>query len=123
MEIEEIANEMIRMQKDSVIQAGLRRSTDNFFRSINNVLKNYSMLIEIAEYIRSVREKVLGDLEYYIDKAIKSISATGAHVYFAKDSNSALEIIDRIIGDKKRVIVKAKSMVTEEIMLREHLIE
>ncbi|MBS7605484.1 LUD domain-containing protein [Candidatus Bathyarchaeota archaeon] len=123
MEIEEIANEMIRMQKDSVIQAGLRRSIDNFFRSINNVLKNYSMLIEIAEYIRSVREKVLGDLEYYIDKAIKSISATGAHVYFAKDSNSALEIIDRIIGDKKRVIVKAKSMVTEEIMLREHLIE
>ncbi|MEM3956193.1 MAG: LUD domain-containing protein, partial [Candidatus Bathyarchaeia archaeon] len=123
MEIEEIANEMIRMQKDSVIQAGLRRSIDNFFRSINNVLKNYSMLMEIAEYIRSVKEKVLGDLEYYIDKAIKSISATGAHVYFAKDSNSALEIIDRIIGDKKRVIVKAKSMVTEEIMLREHLIE
>ncbi|MEM2273740.1 MAG: LUD domain-containing protein, partial [Candidatus Bathyarchaeia archaeon] len=123
MNIEELAGEMAKAQKDAALQIGLRRSINNFLRSINNILKNHSMLMEAAEYIKSVREKVLGDLEYYVDKTIKSIKSTGAHAYFAENSSSALEIIDRIIGEKKKIIVKAKSMVTEEIMLREHLIE
>ncbi|MEM1586279.1 MAG: LUD domain-containing protein [Candidatus Bathyarchaeia archaeon] len=123
MDLEELANEMIKAQRDTALQIGLRRSIDNFFRSINTILRNYSMLTEIAEYIKSVREKVLENLEYYVEKAIKNINATGAHAYFAESSDSALEIIDGIIGDGRKVIVKAKSMVTEEIMLREHLIE
>lgn len=123
MDIDSIAAEIIRAQKNEMLQIGLKRSVKNFLRSINNVLKNYPMLIEIAEYIKSVREKVLENLEYYVEKALKSINATGARAYFAEDRSSALKIIDEIIGDERKVIVKAKSMVTEEIMLREHLIK
>ncbi|MEM2351846.1 MAG: LUD domain-containing protein, partial [Thermoproteota archaeon] len=123
MSLERLAGEIVRAQKDTTLQLGLRRSINNFFRSINNVLKNYSMLAEITEHVKSVREKVLKDLEYYINLAIKNINSTGAHAYFAENRNSALEIIDKIIGGGRKVIVKAKSMVTEEIMLREHLIE
>ncbi|MEM2321322.1 MAG: LUD domain-containing protein [Candidatus Bathyarchaeia archaeon] len=123
MNMEELAAEIIRAQKDEMLQLGLKRSISNFFRSIDNVLKNYPVLTEIAEHVKFIREEVLGNLEYYVDKAIKSISATGAHAYFAENRYSALEIVDKIIGDEKKVVVKAKSMVTEEIMLREHLIK
>ncbi|MBS7640523.1 MAG: LUD domain-containing protein [Candidatus Bathyarchaeia archaeon] len=123
MSIEKLATEIIKAQKDEMLQLSLKRSIDNFFHSINNVLKNNPVLIKTAEHIKSIREKTLENIEYYIDKAIKSINATGAYAYFAKDRDFALEIVDKIIGSGKKVIVKAKSMVTEEIMLREYLVE
>lgn len=122
MDLMDLVARIDRAQEDEDLQIGLQRSISNFFRSVTNVLKNYSMLAEIAEYVRSVREKVLENLEYYVDMAIKRISAAGAHAYFARDRDSALEIVDKIIGDGRKIIVKAKSMVTEELMLREHLI-
>ncbi len=65
----------------------------------------------------------MNNLNYYVDQAIKNISATGASAYFAEDRKSLLEIIDNIIGKERKLIIKAKSMVTEEVMLREYLIE
>ena len=47
----------------------------------------------------------------------------GGHSYFAKEGREVCKIVDYIIGEGKKLIVKAKLMVTEEIRLREHLIE
>ncbi|MEM3551989.1 MAG: LUD domain-containing protein [Candidatus Bathyarchaeia archaeon] len=123
MIIEELAEEIAKAQNSRDLQLGLRRAVINSSNAVNSVLGRFPELIEIAEYVKIMREKVLDDLEYYVDQAIKNISANKAHAYLASDPKSVLEIVDDIVGQKKKIIVKAKSMVTEEIMLREHLAE
>ena len=65
----------------------------------------------------------LKNIEYYIDETIKNIEKVSGHGYIAKTRDEALKIIDDIVGESPKLIVKAKSMVTEEIRLREYLIE
>jgi L-lactate dehydrogenase complex protein LldG len=123
MRVEELAKNIIKAQENVDLQLGLERSIINFSNATTKVLNKFPDLIELAEYVRTVKEKVLNDLDYYIDQTIKNINATGAYAYFANDRESLLKIIDNIIGKEKRLIIKAKSMVTEEIMLREYLNE
>ncbi|MBS7649219.1 LUD domain-containing protein [Candidatus Bathyarchaeota archaeon] len=123
MIIEELAEEITKAQRSRDFQLGLKRAVINSSNAVDSVLSRFPELIEIAEYVKIMREKVLDNLEFYVEQAIKNINATKAHAYFASDPRSVLEIVDNIIGEEKKIIVKAKSMVTEEIFLREHLAE
>ena len=87
------------------------------------IIKKWNYLVEYAEYIRSVKEDVFTNIEYYIDQTIKNIENISGHGYFARTRKDVLKIVDDIIGDDPKLIVKAKSMVTEEIKLREYLSE
>ncbi|MEM1589542.1 MAG: LUD domain-containing protein [Candidatus Bathyarchaeia archaeon] len=123
MAYEALAKEITKAQSDMELQAALKRSVENFLNSVNKVLNRFPEISEIAEYVKTVKEKVLENLEYYIGKTITNIKTTGAHAYFAESSKEVLEIVDRIIGERPKIIVKAKSMVSEEVELREHLVE
>ncbi|MCX8176176.1 MAG: LUD domain-containing protein, partial [Candidatus Bathyarchaeota archaeon] len=105
------------------LQEGLKRSGANVLSSVDNVLKKHPELSEAADYVKSIREKVLEKLEYYVSQAIENINASGAQAYVASSPEEVWEVVDRIIGKEKKLIVKAKSMVTEEVRLREHLAE
>ena len=70
--------------------------------------------------MKKAREKVIENLEYYIDKTLKSIEMSKGTPYYARNKDEALKILRDIIGSGK-VIVKSKSMVTEEIGVREYL--
>ncbi|MEM2440155.1 MAG: LUD domain-containing protein, partial [Candidatus Bathyarchaeia archaeon] len=123
MAYETLAREMIKAQNDIELQTGLKRAVENSLISVNKVLNRFPEISEIAEYVKTVKEKVLENLDYYIEKTLTNIKTTGAHAYFAENPKEVLEIVDRIIGERPKIIVKAKSMVTEEVELREHLIE
>ncbi|MEM2338475.1 MAG: LUD domain-containing protein [Candidatus Bathyarchaeia archaeon] len=123
MTIEELAREIIKAQNNVELQIGLKKSVANFSNSVEKVLTRFPELSEMAEYVKGVREKVLENIEYYIEKAIAGINATGARAYLARNSETVLGIIDKIIGERRKIIVKAKSMVTEEVRLREFLAE
>jgi L-lactate dehydrogenase complex protein LldG len=123
MIIEELAEEIKKAQVNRDFQLGLKRAVANSSNAVDSVLGRFPELVKIAEYVKTVREKVLDDLEFYVEQAIKNINATKAHAYFASDPKSVLEIVDNIIGEEKKIVVKAKSMVTEEVLLREHLAE
>jgi len=123
MKVEDFAKSIIKAQEDSALQSGLERAVTNSSDAVAKVFNRFPDLTELAEYVRTTKEKVLDNLNYYIDQTIKNINATGAHAYLANDRESALKIIDDIIGEEKKTIIKAKSMVTEELMLREYLSE
>lgn len=123
MKVEELAKEMMLTQKDSDLVSGLKKSATNFFNSSTQVLSKYPEIAEIAEYVKTVREKVLNSVEQYVNQAAASIEATGARAYFASTPEEVLKIVQGIVGEGKKTVVKAKSMVTEEVMLRERLAE
>ncbi|MEK5078817.1 LutB/LldF family L-lactate oxidation iron-sulfur protein [Solibacillus sp. FSL W7-1436] len=69
-----------------------------------------------------IRQHVLENLDYYLHELSTNVEARGGHVFFAQTAEEATEYISTIAKQKNaKKIVKAKSMVTEEINLNSHL--
>ncbi|MGJ7911964.1 LutB/LldF family L-lactate oxidation iron-sulfur protein [Neobacillus sp. LXY-1] len=71
-----------------------------------------------------IRQHVLEHLDYYLEQLSDNISKRGGHVFFAQTKEEANEYIRGVVQRKNaKKIVKAKSMVTEEIGLNTMLEE
>lgn len=69
-----------------------------------------------------IRQHVLENLDYYLYELSENVAARGGHVFFAATAEDATNYITKIAKQKQaKKIVKAKSMVTEEINLNAHL--
>jgi len=71
-----------------------------------------------------IRRHTLENLDYYLEQLSENFAARGGHVFFAETAEEAQQYIQSVIKKKNaKRIVKAKSMVTEEISLNEALEE
>ncbi|RYL94782.1 iron-sulfur cluster-binding protein [Sporolactobacillus sp. THM7-4] len=71
-----------------------------------------------------IRSHTLNHLDFYLKKLSDQFAARGGHVFFAQTAEEARDYVKRIVKEKKaKNIVKAKSMVTEEIGLNDALKE
>ncbi|RFB14991.1 iron-sulfur cluster-binding protein [Bacillus sp. HNG] len=71
-----------------------------------------------------IRQHVLENLDYYLYQLSEQVSKQGGHVFFAQTAEEASTYISDLAKKKKaKHIVKAKSMVTEEISLNQKLEE
>lgn len=69
-----------------------------------------------------IRNHTLENLDYYLEQLSENYAARGGHVFFAKDAEEACQYIQSVVKEKNaKRVVKAKSMVTEEISLNEAL--
>ncbi|MEM1504527.1 LutB/LldF family L-lactate oxidation iron-sulfur protein [Domibacillus sp. 8LH] len=71
-----------------------------------------------------IRKHVLNNLDYYLHELAENLQKRGGHVFFAETADEATGYIREVVnanGGKK--ILKAKSMVTEEISLNQVLEE
>jgi L-lactate dehydrogenase complex protein LldF len=67
---------------------------------------------------QEIREHVLANLDYYLHQLAENVSKRGGHVFFAETAQEANDYITGVVKSKNaKKIVKAKSMVTEEINL------
>ena len=103
----------------------------NYRRGINIATANYrirrkmyidSYIENLAKEVRKIKEYSIDNLEELVKIAMDSFRENGCEVYLAENAEKALEIIKDLVkpGD---ILVKGKSMTTEEIMLREELTE
>ncbi len=68
------------------------------------------------------KRAAIDDLPALIDQFTREAEAVGAKVYRAGDANEARRVVAAICRSKKaKLVVKSKSMATEEIHLNEHL--
>ena len=68
------------------------------------------------------KARAIDDLPALIDRFTREAEAVGAKVYRAVDAEEARRVVTAICRSKKaRLVVKSKSMATEEIQLNEHL--
>lgn len=69
-----------------------------------------------------IRRRTLGDLEGYLGQLQTNVEGHGGVVHRAADAGEALAAIESIVRRHEAgMVVKSKSMVTEEIHLNEHL--
>src|SRR5687768_12777679 len=73
---------------------------------------------ELRNQARAIKDEVLAHLDKYLEEFVRTAESRGAKIHWARDAAEANAIICRLAAERKaRVIVKSKSMTTEETHL------
>jgi L-lactate dehydrogenase complex protein LldG len=102
------------------IRIALRRAIKAFRTNRDKAIQRYPEVEEKRKKLKEAKEYALTHLNDMIKMTIESFEAMKGHAYYAKTVNDALKILDEIIGSGK-LIVKSKSITSEELDLNEHL--
>ncbi|MBE8538623.1 LutB/LldF family L-lactate oxidation iron-sulfur protein [Geoglobus acetivorans] len=102
------------------IKEGILRSLRNLSDAVRKNIENHPYLFDFADEVKKARLDVAENYDYWIDKAVRTLEEKGVQVHQARNADEARKIAGEIVGEGKTV-VKAKSMVSEEIHLREYL--
>jgi L-lactate dehydrogenase complex protein LldF len=73
---------------------------------------------------RAVRQHIVRHLDYYLDRFAANVELRGGRVHFASDAREATQIVlDIVRRSAGRLVVKSKSMVSEELEVNHALAE
>jgi L-lactate dehydrogenase complex protein LldF len=103
------------------LKKALERASLHHFNKFN-ATKNEIPWEDYKEKAKAIREACIKQLPQLIKQFTKEATKAGAHVYEASTPDDALSSIEKILRQKKaKLIVKSKSMVSEEIQLNSFL--
>lgn len=111
---------------DDFMRAAMVKAQDLINKNRTNVLSqlgdgDYS---EWQKLSGEVRAHALENLDYYLNQFSENVVKNGGNVFFAKDAKEASQYITNLALERDvKKVVKAKSMVTEEIGLNHDLID
>ena len=107
--------------EDENLQKALEKASSYHFQRFNTTKKEISWEKQ-KERAKAIREECIKKLPQLIQKFSEEAKKAGAQVYQAATPSQALSVVEKIVGEKKaRLIVKSKSMVSEEIQLNDFL--
>ncbi len=118
----EYKKEIMEAAHNERIRLALSRAIASYRANTNIALERFPHTIKMAEEVREIKAKAIGEMEKLAQQACESIEFNKGKAYIAKTADEALKIIGELVG-KDKLIVKGKSMTGEEIELREHLEE
>ncbi|MCI2415694.1 MAG: lactate utilization protein [Candidatus Aramenus sp.] len=102
-------------------ETAVERAINNNVPRVYKILREHPYILDLAKELREAKLKVLENLEYYVDKTLDSVKRAGGHGYLASSPEEAREIVEKIVG-KGKTVVMGKSMVAYEAGIREFLI-
>ncbi|MDQ1240639.1 MAG: L-lactate dehydrogenase complex protein LldF [Thermodesulfobacteriota bacterium] len=109
--------------RDRTLREALGRAVDTALAKRLDALNELADVEDLRDQARSVRLEVVNNLQTYLQRFRTKAQAEGAVVYEAETPESALRLVTDILRKRGLTrIVKAKSMVTEEIDLNEYLL-
>jgi len=109
-----------RVLRDTVFREAIWRSVIGSRINREKAFRKYPHVKKLAEKLRDIRYNTILNLQEYVKITMENMEDANMHVYFAKTAQDARRIIGKIVGSNK-IIVKSKSMTTEEIGLNEYL--
>ncbi|BES81486.1 lactate utilization protein B [Pyrodictium abyssi] len=105
---------------DPALQESLARVAASNERKVASVLERYPELVRLAREVEEAKRIIISRLDEYIEAAMESLRRVRANPYLAESAEEARELVARIVG-RGKLVVMSKSMVAEEIGLRERL--
>ena len=114
--------EIMEAAHNGQIRTALSRAIKSYRGNVNDALKKFPHTVQMAEEVREIKERAIGEMEALTLRAGEAIEENKGKAYIARTAEDALEIIANLVG-RDKLIVKGKSMTGEEIGLREHLEE
>jgi L-lactate dehydrogenase complex protein LldF len=117
--------EEVRFEKNSdkaiqnkPLQKALVNVTDRFRIARNKASKEVSDWEELRSAAREIKKNTIANLDKYLIMLEEKVIKAGGRVHWAKDAHEASQIIVKIANDRGvKLVVKSKSMATEEIEL------
>ena len=105
---------------DSKLQLAIYSATGRLAeRRKENLTDDYQ---ELRQHAHDIKKHTLDHLDFYLEQLERNVEARGGKVIWAKDGEEACAFIQKLARDRGvKVIVKSKSMTTEEIHLNDHL--
>lgn len=100
----------------------IQRTINNNVPRVYRILDQHPYILELAKRLREAKLKVISNLEEYVEQTLESVKRSGGYSYFVKDSNEARELVGKIVG-KGKVVVMGKSMAAYEVGIRKYLSE
>jgi L-lactate dehydrogenase complex protein LldG len=122
LELSEVLKEIQRALSDKNFQRGLSRGVKNAEGRFLKILDAHPELEQLARFVEEGKKQVIANLDKFVEMAMESIRRMHGHAYLAETREEACEIVRKIVGSGK-LVVFSKSMVAEEIGLRNALIE
>lgn len=111
----------VRALKDSSLRLAMTTSTDVFVEKRAAGVATVP-IEDWRERASDIRIDVVENLPRYVERFSENATKAGAQVHHAPDAGTARETVAEILSQHAvRRVVKAKSMVTEEIHLNEYL--
>jgi len=108
--------------QDPYVQEALARATSQFMSNRLDAFSQFKEAERITEKAREIREKTMENLDEHLRKLEERVVENGGMVHRAGDAQEALRLIFSLIKRHDiKLIVKSKSMTTEEIGLNETL--
>lgn len=100
------------------VRGAVMRATQTFNQAREERYAELPNVEALKAYAATVKDHTLEHLDYYLGRLADNIESRGGHVHFALDGADANQIILGITkAANAKLIVKSKSMVTEEIEL------
>ncbi len=107
--------------EDENFQKALERASSHHFQKFNETKKEISWESQKKE-AKAIKEECTKKLPQLIQKFSEEAKKAGAEIYQTSTPSQALSVIEKIIRDKEaRLILKSKSMVSEEIQINDFL--
>ncbi len=107
--------------ENETLRTAIKRAREAYRKNLKKALETFPESVEYKEKARKIKEYAIDHLEELIEKTKEAVERNHGHFYLAKDAEEANKIISKIVGKPKKIIVKGKSLTTEETELRQFL--
>src|ERR1044071_653202 len=107
---------------DVQLRGALKNATSLFGEKRKQAVADLPNWEELRTQARAIKDEVLSDLDRYLKEFVRNAESRGATVHRAHDAAEANSIICGLVKERNaRVVVKSKSMTTEETHLNDAL--
>ena len=121
-EFNDYTKNLNKASKDENIKKAITRAVKSYRETTAETLDRFPHTPAMAEEVRQIKTKSIANNSELLKQAMDSVERNKGKAFYAKDKQEALEMAAKIIGTGK-TIVKGKSMLGEELSLREYLEE
>lgn len=118
----DIHRKVLHSLRDEDLRKGAREATRDEMKNRIESVGRHPYAIEWADYLRKIKKEMLENPYENLKMFERSFQGRGKYIYTARNGDEAKEIISKIIPSGSNV-VKSKSLVGEEIELRQFLEE
>jgi L-lactate dehydrogenase complex protein LldF len=109
------------LQNDS-LQVALDRNAEKKKRTRAEIPASLPEVQELRQRAKEIRQDTIGNLDQYMEQFIQTIESNGFVIHHARTAHEARQIVlDLVKGQDTKLIVKSKTMVSEEIHLNQAL--
>ncbi|HEX6971872.1 MAG TPA: LutB/LldF family L-lactate oxidation iron-sulfur protein [Limnochordia bacterium] len=108
--------------KDPFLRQATQATTDRFREGKARAFAGREDYEALRERARQIRAHTIDHLDHYLAQFAEQLRARGAEVYFAPDGAAATAHVSELLRRRgARVVVKSKSMISEELHLNRAL--